>query len=261
MIEFLDTIFRFRGILFYRTIASLRADARSMYLGYIWWLLEPMLNTAIYYFIFGYLLGNKTNDFIAYLLIGTVAYQWFQGAISSTMGSILNRAHLYRQIPLPKYIFGLVDVLSNTWKFLCVALILLISLISTKQLNLSWLILLLPFAVFLQLAVIVGFSIILAIGSAYIRDLNNFTSVIFRALMFLSGIFWDVSKVPEDLKVIFYMNPAASLIQIYRDLLIYDSFPSLSMVSYLLILALITIQVGIVWHRRIDAHILKHIQA
>ncbi|MGB0418928.1 MAG: ABC transporter, partial [Opitutales bacterium] len=69
MIEFFSTLHQYRGILFYRTIASLRADARGMYLGYIWWFLEPVLNTALYYLIFGVLLGSKTPDFITYLLL------------------------------------------------------------------------------------------------------------------------------------------------------------------------------------------------
>jgi ABC-type polysaccharide/polyol phosphate export permease len=108
--------------------------------------------------------------------------------------------------------------------------------------------------------VIGGFSIILSIASAYLRDLQTFVSVVFRAGMFLSAIFWDVAKVPEHLEALFYSNPAASLIQVYRSVVLYGESPSLRLLLYLCALALCLIQVGILWHRRIDGHILKHIQ-
>lgn len=261
MIEFFCTLSQYRGILFYRTLASLRADARGMYLGYIWWFLEPVLNTALYYLIFGILLGSKTPDFITYLLLGTVVYQWFQSSISGAMGTIMARAHLYRQIPLPKYLFAMIGVCASSWKSVCVFAVMLGYIAMSSGLKLGAHLLWLPVLLLLQLLVIAGFSIILSIASAYVKDLQTFVSVLFRAGMFLSAIFWDVSKVPEHLETLFYTNPAASLIQVFRSVVLYGEPPSLTLMLYITVLGLILIQLGILWHRRINGHILKHIQA
>jgi lipopolysaccharide transport system permease protein len=260
VIEFFKTLFQYRGILFYRMLANLRADARGMYLGYIWWFLEPVLNTALYYFIFGVLLGSKTPDFIAYLLLGTVVYQWFQSSISGAMGTITGRAHLYRQIPLPKYLFAMIGVCSSSWKSICVFAVMLGYIALSSGLNLGIHYIWLPVLILLQILVIAGFSIILSIASAYLKDLQTFVGVLFRAGMFLSAIFWDVGKVPEHLKLLFYSNPAASLIQVYRSVVLYAQSPSLYLLLYLAVLGLLLIQIGMCWHRRVDGHILKHIQ-
>lgn len=260
MIEFFKTLHQFRGIIFFRTVASLRADARGLYLGYIWWFLEPVLNTALYYFIFSVLLGSKTPDFITYLLLGTVVYQWFQSSVAGTMGTITARAHLYRQIPLPKYLFAIIGVCSSSWKSGCVFVVMLGYIAMSSGLKLGAHLLWLPVLLLLQLLVIAGFSIILSIASAYVKDLQTFVSVLFRAGMFLSAIFWDVEKVPEDLHTLFYSNPAASLIQVFRSVVLYGEHPSLIMLLYLLALSLILTQTGMFWHRRIDGHIIKHIQ-
>jgi ABC-type polysaccharide/polyol phosphate export permease len=260
VIEFFKTLYQYRGILFYRTLASLRADTRAMYLGYLWWFLEPILNTALYYFIFGVLLGTKTPDFIAYLLSGTVIYQWYQSSIVGTMGTITARAHLYRQIPLPKYLFGIIGVCSSSCKSGCVFVVMLVYISITSGLSLGVHLFWLPFLVLIQILLIAGFSIILSIASAYLRDLQTFTSVLFRAGMFLSAIFWDVSKVPEHLKTLFYSNPSAALIQVYRSILLHGESPSSGLLLYLTVLSLILIQLGMLWHRRVDGHILKHIQ-
>jgi lipopolysaccharide transport system permease protein len=260
VIEFFSTLHQYRGILFYRTIASLRADARGMYLGYIWWFLEPVLNTALYYLIFGVLLGSKTPDFITYLLLGTVVYQWFQSSIAGTMGTITARAHLYRQIPLPKYLFAIIGVCASSWKSVCVFVVMLGYICISSGLQLGVHLLWLPVLLSLQLLVITGFSIILSIASAYLKDLQTFVSVLFRAGMFLSAIFWDVAKVPEHLETLFYSNPAASLIQVFRSVVLYGEHPSGALLLYLTGLSLVLIQLGMLWHRRIDGHILKHIQ-
>ena len=260
MIEFLKSLHQFRGVIFFRTVASLRADARGLYLGYIWWFLEPVLNTALYYFIFSVLLGSKTPDFITYLLLGTVVYQWFQSSVAGTMGTITARAHLYRQIPLPKYLFAIIGVCASSWKSVCVFTVMLAYIAISTGLKLGAHLLWLPILLLLQVMIITGFSIILSIASAYVKDLQTFVSVLFRAGMFLSAIFWDVEKVPEHLHTLFYSNPAASLIQVFRSVVLHGEHPSLILLLYLLILSLILTQIGMFWHRRIDGHIIKHIQ-
>lgn len=261
MIEFFQALMKYRGILYYRTLASLRADARGMYLGYLWWFLEPVLNTALYYLIFGVLLGSKTPDFIAYLLTGTIIFNWFQTGVMSSLGTIVARAHLYRQIPLPKYLFGLIGIFSSTWRFCCVFVVILAYISISTEIVLGWNLLWLPILIAILLLLVFGLSIVLSIASAYIEDLKTFIGVVFRALMFLSAIFWNVSKVPPHLEVYFYSNPIASLIQAFRSVVLYNTAPNLTHLIYVTLLALSLIQIGVFWHRRIDGHILKHIKA
>ncbi|MEM1223592.1 MAG: ABC transporter permease [Verrucomicrobiota bacterium] len=261
MIEFFQTAFKYRGILFYRTLASLRADARGLYLGYIWWFLEPVLNTALYYFIFAVVLGSKTPDFIAYLLLGTTVFQWFQACVMGSAGTIVSRAHLYRRIPLPKFLFALIAIFANTWKFCCVLAVVLIYIILSSGKGFSISMLWLPFLVLVQLVLVFGLAINMSIASAYVKDFRTFTSVLFRALMFLSGIFWDVSKVPEDFKWAFFANPGAAIIQCFRSVVLAEKSPSFVLLAYILVLGCALITIGMIWHRRIDGHILKQIRA
>jgi ABC-type polysaccharide/polyol phosphate export permease len=261
MIDFFSALFRFRWIIFYRTVASLRADARGLYLGYLWWFLEPVLNTVLYYCIFGLLLNSKTPSFIAYLLLGTTVFQWFQASVMGSAGTIVDRAHLYRRIPLPKFLFALIGIFSSTWKFCCVFAIVLVYIFWSTGHGSSVQMLWIPILIIVQLIVAFGLSINMAIASAYVKDFQTFSTVIFRALMFLSAIFWDVSKVPEHLEWIFFANPVASSIHCFRAPVLHDQSPSMIMLAYLLVLGFGLIQVGMIWHRHIDGQILKHIRA
>lgn len=254
-------ILRHRGIISYRSIASLRAEARGFYLGYIWWLLEPLLNTAVYYVIFGIILGSKTPSFIAYLLLGTIVYQWFQTAIFGSIGTVYSRAHIYRQIPLPKYLFSHITVFTSSWRFSFVFLIvfsyILISGNATVTINLLYL----PLLACIQIALIVGAASILCLASTFVKDLDTLVHVVFRAGLFLSAIFWDASKVPENLKLLFYANPAASMIQGFRDVILHGTVPNPWQMIYCATLAVILLQMASIWHRKCNLTILKNVQS
>jgi len=260
VVGFYSTIAKYRGILYYRTLASLRADARGLYLGYIWWLLEPVLNAALYYLVFGVLMGSKSPGLIAYILVGTVVYQWFQGAVNGSINTLAGRSAIYRQIPLPKYLFALIAVFSNTWKFFCVLIVVAIYLQISIGVQVGAQLLYLPLLFFVQLNLIFSFVLVLCLAASYMKDIQSVTNVVFRGLMFLSAIFWRVEKVPEHLLVYFYSNPIACLIQGYRNVLMYGNTPNLFHIAYVFAFSFVLMQLGLMWHKKVDGHVLKHLQ-
>ena len=54
-------------LLRYRALAELRRDSSGMYLGMIWWVLEPVLYMLVFYIIFGIGLKKGGIDFVFYL--------------------------------------------------------------------------------------------------------------------------------------------------------------------------------------------------
>ena len=195
------------------------------------------------------------------MLLGSTIYQWFSTAINKNIGSITAKARIYRQIHLPKFLFSLVGIFSTLWKFVCVSSIIFIYIIITSGVSIGWHLLWLPFLTLVQLFVIFGFAINLSIFAAYIRDLQTFVTVLFRAVMFLSAIFWDVEKVPDHLRTLFFANPVANLIHAFRAVILHGESPIFSHMIYLIVLSVVMIQFGMWLHRRVDGHILKHVQS
>ena len=56
---------------------SLRAEASRYFLGYIWWILEPMLWVSVSYVVFEVLLQTGRADFLVFLMCGKLAFLWF----------------------------------------------------------------------------------------------------------------------------------------------------------------------------------------
>ena len=118
---------RYADIIIFRTMASLKAEAQKTYVGYLWWFLEPLINTAIYFVIFSRLMGRK-EDFLAFLMVGTVTWQWLQTTVLISSQSVIQKAFLLQNVYLPKYIFPAVTLLSSSFKFIFLFLALLVIL-------------------------------------------------------------------------------------------------------------------------------------
>ncbi|MEQ8515100.1 MAG: ABC transporter, partial [Chromatocurvus sp.] len=56
---------------------ALRADASRFFLGYIWWVLEPLLYVAVFYVVFVLILQNRQENFLVFLMCGKLAFIWF----------------------------------------------------------------------------------------------------------------------------------------------------------------------------------------
>ena len=119
---------RYRDLILYKTLADLRAEAARTYIGFLWWVLDPLIFMAIFYVVFGLLLRRSTPDFVPFLLIGLVSWRWFQNTITHSATSILGGRSLMQQVYVPKIIFPLVIILTDLVKFGLVLMLLLIYL-------------------------------------------------------------------------------------------------------------------------------------
>jgi lipopolysaccharide transport system permease protein len=249
---------RYRDIVWYRVLAGLKSEARQNFLGYVWFLLEPALTTAIAYLIYSLILSGGGAPRMVMLLLGTLTWQWFESAVTLGSQGIKTKLHIMMHFPLPKYIFPLVGVFTSTWKFLCVFVVLLVfCALAGYPPNACYLYL--PLVLGAQLVLIIGFALPLAIGVAYFNDLLIVTNSLFRLMMILSGAVFEASVVPRTARLYFYANPMAGLIKSYRDIVLRGSPPHPALLAYAFAWGLGLAAVGLLWSRRIDGTILKSV--
>lgn len=254
----IEAFIRYRDIVWYRTLAGLKSEARQNFLGYIWFLLEPAITTAIMYAVYVLIFQSGGPDRVVMLLIGTIIWQWFESSVMQGMMGIKAKLHIMIHFTLPKYIFPLVGIFTNTWKFLCVFTVLLV-FCAVSGYPPNWQYLWLPAVLLVQLVLIIGLALPLAVGIVYFNDLMTVTSSLFRLLMFLSGVFYTSKIVPPDAMVYFYINPMAGLIESYRNIIMERQPPNFAVLAYALCCGLILCVSGLFVSRFIDGKILKRV--
>jgi len=254
-----DAWSRYRDIVWYRTLAGLKSEARQNFLGYLWLLLEPAITTAIAYVVYSVIWNNGGTDRVVMLLLGTMTWQWFESAVTAGMTGIKGKLHVMLHFPLPKYIFPLVGVLTSTWKFLCMFLVVLVfCALAGHPPNGNFIYL--PLVLGAQLTLIIGVAIPLAIAVTYFNDLLTIMNSLFRLMLFLSGVVFEANQVPPAARSYFYANPMAGLIESYRNIVQHNEPPIFAALGYAFAWGLVLMVIGLLWSRHIDGKILKHVK-
>lgn len=201
---------------------SLRADAQKLVLGYLWWILEPLFFVAVFYLVFGVILQSGRTDFLAFLIVGKLPFQWFSGAVNHSANSIVAAQPIISQMPMNKAFFPLSRVQESSYKQLAV-FFLLIAYVLYLGAPVGWHWLWLIPIVACQYFLIAAVSLISAALVCLARDFAKVVQLATMALMFGSGIFWDVRDLTErGQDIILTWNPLAYLLDAYRQVLLYD---------------------------------------
>src|SRR5699024_6564307 len=107
MKTYLQEIKKRKDLLFYLVKSGLKAEHRNSYLGYFWWLLDPLLSVLVYYFLVVIILDRGGEDYAVFLVIGLVVWRWISSSINTSAKSILRYSSIINQVYLPKSIFPL----------------------------------------------------------------------------------------------------------------------------------------------------------
>ena len=112
---------------------SLKAEAERYYLGYLWWVLEPLLWVGVFYVVFYELLGTRTPDFLMFLAVGKLMFIWFSKTVNYAGTSLVSNEGLIGRMDLPKSLFPLTVILECAYRQLVVFLLLFVLILAARK--------------------------------------------------------------------------------------------------------------------------------
>jgi lipopolysaccharide transport system permease protein len=249
---------RYRDIIVYRAYAELKSEAQLNYMGYVWWLLEPLLNTILFYIILVAVLEGSAVGTIPFLLVGAITWQWLNATIMTAAGTIFDAGGMLKQIYLPKAVLPLIAVLTCTFKFLFIfALLLVFTWVTGHFPTVTYAAL--PLLLLLELAVIIVLSLPLAAVMPFFPDARVAIDAVLRSVMLVSGTLFPVSKIPGPYHALFYLNPMAILIEAFRAVLLDGKWPRWDLLSYVAGFCLVAFTFTWWLYARVDRSIVKSI--
>ncbi len=211
-------------LILFSTYAELRAERARSYLGLIWWVLEPAMMMGTFFLVFSVVLKNNQPDYVPFLLVGLALWQWFKSCVSHGGYAIWTQLNLVRQVKLPAQVFPSVQILADTVKFIFI-LALLVTILWCSGYP--------PNAAYIALIPVLLVELVFAAGAAYVvaavvplvPDLRFVIEQCLTVLMFLSGVVFALSSVPEPVRAWFALNPIAVLIDAGRGILLHARWP------------------------------------
>ena len=184
-------------------------------LGVLWSFLNPLLTMCVQYIVFSTIFKSDIDKFPAYLIIGTVAFNFFSEACGMSLTSVLGNASLITKVYMPKYIYPLTRTMSSGVNLL-ISLIpmLLVCLFTGVQFQKSAILALLFFICLFIFSL--GLGMVLATSMVFFRDTQFLWNVLNMIWMYLTPIFYPETILPDNLRFVLQLNPLYHFIQNIR---------------------------------------------
>ena len=232
-------------------------------IGFGWIFLEPLLLSAVYYFLFTIIANRPEPNYALHVIIGVIVWGHFGKSLQATISCLSNGGNLIKQVYFPREILAISPVLSQLW-ISVISLTAVIPVMLYLGVMPSTTIWMLPVALILTSMLALGFGLIFAPLNAFSQDVSHLFRFIIRAGFFLSPVMWTyemmITRAPDNWVNIIMLNPMVIPLTYARHGL--DGTTIEFEVTHLLYcvgVAVLSLLIGMAIFKRLESKAVKHL--
>lgn len=217
-----------KEILHYKDLIGLlvRRDLASVYkqtiLGWAWFIIQPLISTFMYMFVFGGIAKIGTDDIPQplFYFCGTTLWGYFSSSLTKSSDTFVANAGLFGKIYFPRFAvpiaYTLTNALSMGVQFVALLVFYTYYLATGYAFHPSLWLLALPVLI-VQLGMLgTGVGITVSALTTKYRDLKQLLGFGMSLWMYATPIVYPLSQVPERWRWIFSVNPVSPVIETFR---------------------------------------------
>ncbi|UJP11473.1 ABC transporter permease [Microbacterium sp. KUDC0406] len=237
-------------------------------LGYLWSVLDPLVMSAIYWFVFTVIFHRTVGEepYIVFLIAALLPWVWFNTSVGDFTRAFKKDSRLVRSTAIPRSIWVNRIVLSKGIEFLfslpVLAIFVIVNLLSEENpdhvVHIGWGALLFPVAILWQTVLLIGLGLLIAPLCALYTDLERTTGLILRALFYATPIIYSVDNMPGAFKTIGAFNPMAGIVSMYRMAFFSDQWDGKVMIIGAIV-TLVIVGLGVWTFRTLERPVLKEL--
>ena len=210
---------------------ELRGRYQKSVLGMLWTFINPFFLILIYTLVFTLIFPSSIENYYIYLMTGIIPWTFFSEALGQGAGSIVGNADMTKKIYFPREVLTISSVTAKFVNMILGFVVIFVFLIFSPV-GLSVHIFFLPVIFVAEYMIALGFTLLFASITVYLRDMEYIVNVLLMA--------W----VPGILHTILLLNPMTSVIVSYHDLLYYHTLPGALTVIMLYVVGLALLLFG-----------------
>ena len=214
-------IWAFRDLFYLLVWRDIKTRYAQSVLGIGWAIIQPLFSMVVFTVVFGNM-AKISSDGVPYAIFSFAAlvpWTYFSGALTAAGGSLLTARGIITKVYFPRIIVPLVAVVAKLWDFV-IALLILFGVMAYFGFAPTAQTLYLPVIVLLMILTAAGAGMWLTALSLQYRDIQYSLGFVVQLLMYASPVVYPVSMVPERFRLLYYLNPMASVIEAFRSVLL-----------------------------------------
>ena len=229
-------LWRHRALIAVLVRRELDARYRASVLGFFWSLLNPLLLLAVYTGVFTYIFHPRFpggEPYPLFLFSGLLPWLYLSGAVLDASVTLVDNGPLLAKVMCPPEIFPAVTVLVHLVHHLFALPVLVAAMVAAALAgahSFPWTICLVPLALVPWTLTIGGAVLAVSALAVHYRDMRDLVGHLLNLLFFATPIIYSLDglEAPSLLVKTLALNPLASLVTVYRDLVFSGVVPSLA---------------------------------
>jgi ABC-2 type transport system permease protein len=251
----------YRRILWLLIVRDLKVRYAGSVLGYLWTVLDPLLMTGVYWFVFTQVFHRDRpgeRPYIVFLILGLLAWQWFSATITEGMKALVTDSRLVRSTNIPREIWVLKTVGSKGLEYLF-SLPVVVFFMVLYAAPPSKYIVLYPLGIVLEAILLTGLGLALSAMTVLVRDLQRIVRILLRVGFYTSPIVYGLLSLTDKQQKIFMFNPLTGIIECYRALAFPSQFAGWSFIGVSAAISLLCLVGGLAIFNRLQPAVLKEL--
>jgi lipopolysaccharide transport system permease protein/teichoic acid transport system permease protein len=212
-------LFSRRRLVRFMVGADLKRTHSDTIVGRLWWILDPLLQMAVYWLLVVLILNRDIPDYPLFLFAAILPWKWFSTTLNDAALSVTGRQSLIRQVQFPKIVLPTASVVAGTVSFGFGLIALgLVYLFYLQRLS-AW-VLVLPLVAFVQFVFTMAVGILFAAVNTFFRDIQNVLRHALRLWFYLSPALYSLDAIEKDhpsIHAVLSLNPFSILFGSYRN--------------------------------------------
>lgn len=194
---------------------------RQSILGYLWIVIPPVFAVAVFSSLISHRIvnvGPTPLPYLSYALLNISIWLLFSNALMSATRSLVDAGTLVTRVNFPKITLVIASLGDALLEF-CIRLLVVFAVLYLQDVNVSWMIFLLPLLLLPLLLLALGFGLLFSILNLVIRDTANLLGIILTLGMFLTPILYPPPKL-EPFIYLNFLNPISPILDNIQTILV-----------------------------------------
>jgi lipopolysaccharide transport system permease protein len=218
----LKEIWRYRDLL----KMFIRRDVVTVYkqtiLGPIWFVVQPIMTTIIFMFVFGGIAKISTDGApqLLFYMAGITIWSYFADTFNATSQTFKQNEQIFGKVYFPRLIIPLSKVIGGLIKFgiqfLMFLVFLAVFMVIRSDVHPNWTLVFFPLLIVFMAGFGIGTGVLFTSLTSKYRDLNFLLSFIVQLLMYASAVIFPLTSVPEKYKTLVLLNPFVHVIEAFK---------------------------------------------
>lgn len=253
--QYLKDIWTYRELFLLLSWRDILVRYKQTVIGIAWSVIRPLLTMIVFTIIFGKL-AKMPSDGMPYAVMvfsAMLPWQFFSNTISEGGNSLISNERLISKVYFPRIIIPTTSMIVSLIDFL-ISFFLLICIMLMMSFIPSWKIILIPILMIPAAVFALGLTYFISAMNVKYRDFRYVLPFIIQFGLYISPVGFSSSVVPENWRLLFYLNPMAGIIDLFRWAI--SAEPIILDFSYIalsLIITLIIFVVGVSYFRKTES--------